>query len=50
MNIINCGRREEGKSTLALYLAQQRHCGIVVWDPRGMYSGVYVSGSDELAS
>jgi len=48
MNINICGRREEGKTTLAMYLARQRHKGIVVFDPRGMIQGVVVYGPDEL--
>jgi hypothetical protein len=48
LNINVCGRREEGKTTLAMYLARQRHTGIVVFDPRGMIQGVVVYGPDEL--
>jgi hypothetical protein len=48
MNIICCGRREEGKTTLAIALAKQRHSGIVVFDPRAMVVGVPVYGVDDL--
>jgi hypothetical protein len=48
VNINVCGRREEGKTTLAMSLAKKRHAGIVVFDPRGMISGIVVWGPDEL--
>jgi hypothetical protein len=48
MNINVCGRREEGKTTLALYLVKKRHKGVVVFDPRGMIQGIVVWGPDEL--
>lgn len=34
-NVNIVGRREEGKTTLALYLSR-RYAGRVIWDPRGM--------------
>jgi hypothetical protein len=48
MNINICGRREEGKTTLAMYVAAQRHKGVVAFDPRGMIEGVVVWGPDDL--
>lgn len=39
MNLIVCGRRLEGKSTLSLKLARESHRGIVIFDPRGMFAG-----------
>jgi hypothetical protein len=48
LNINICGRREEGKTTLAMHLARARHRGIVAFDPRGMIQGVVVYGPDEL--
>lgn len=48
MNIICCGRREEGKTTLAIFLARQRHSGVIVFDPRSMVSGLSVYGVDDL--
>lgn len=48
MNIICCGRREEGKTTLAIALAKQRHKAVVVFDPRAMCVGVPVYGVDDL--
>jgi hypothetical protein len=50
MNLLICGRREEGKTTLAMHLARQRHKGIVVFDPRAMIQGVVVYSPDELRS
>lgn len=52
MNIIVCGRREEGKTTLAMFLARHHpkagHEGVVAFDPRGMLDGHIVYGSGEL--
>lgn len=48
MNLIVCGRRLEGKSTLSLWLASKYSRGIVVFDPRGMYSGTRCSTADEV--
>lgn len=48
MNIITCGRREEGKTTLAMFLARKYHKGIVVFDPRGMIGGIIVYNVDDL--
>ena len=31
-----------------MHLAKKRHAGIVVFDPRGMISGIVVWGPDEL--
>lgn len=47
-NIICCGRREEGKTSLAVWIAKQRHTGIIVFDPRAMVVGVPVYGVDDL--
>jgi hypothetical protein len=48
LNINVVGRREEGKTTLAMYLAASRYKGRVVFDPRGMIEGVICNGSDDL--
>lgn len=48
MNIINVGRRKEGKTTLAKHLAFRSYAGVVMFDPRNMISGVVVSSGDEL--
>ena len=48
MNIVCCGRREEGKTTLAMHIARKHHRGVVVFDPRGMINGTIVYGSSEL--
>ena len=48
MNIICCGRREEGKTTLAMFLARKHHKAVFAFDPRGMIDGVIVYGSDDL--
>ena len=48
MNIIIVGRREEGKSTLALYLAYQSHAAVFVFDPRGMFDGHVVQSPEQL--
>lgn len=47
-NIICCGRREEGKTSLAVSLAKQRHSGVIAFDPRAMIVGVPVYGVDDL--
>ena len=46
-NVNMVGRREEGKTTLALYRAQQ-YTAKVIWDPRGMISGIVVCNPDDL--
>lgn len=50
-NINIVGRREEGKTTLALFLAR-RYCAKVIWDPRSMIgsrdTAVIVSNPDDL--
>jgi len=48
LNSICVGTRGEGKSTLALYLANQSHTAIVVFDPRGMFDGHIVYSAGEL--
>lgn len=48
MNIIIDGSREEGKTTLAMSIAQSRHAGVVVFDQRGMIEGIVCWGEDEL--
>lgn len=48
MNSIVIGTRGEGKSTLALWLANQTHAAVIVFDPRAMYGGHVVESSDEL--
>jgi hypothetical protein len=48
VNIICCGRREEGKTSLAVYLAKQRHRAVIAFDPRAMVAGVPVYGVDDL--
>lgn len=47
-NIITCGRREEGKTTLSMYLARRDHPGVVVFDPRGQIAGIVVYNCDDL--
>lgn len=49
MNLIVCGRRLEGKSTLSLKLARDQHRGVVVFDPRGMFAGCRCSDAAEVA-
>jgi len=49
MNSIAVGGREEGKSTLALFLAYTTHKAVFVFDPRGMFSGHVVNSPDELS-
>lgn len=39
-NVLVCGTRKTGKSTLALYLAMQWRGTVVIFDPRGSYRGV----------
>lgn len=48
MNSICVGGREEGKSTLSLWLAYRTHAAVIVFDPRGMYEGVVVQHAYEL--
>jgi hypothetical protein len=48
MNILVVGRRREGKSTLALYLAEQSHKALIVFDPRGMFDGEVVTSGEQL--
>lgn len=49
MNLIVCGRRHEGKSTLSLHLARQTHGrAVVVFDPRGIFEGLRCADSGEL--
>jgi hypothetical protein len=38
MNILVCGVRQTGKSTLALYIAKQWGGTVVIWDPRGSFA------------
>jgi len=47
-NIICCGRREEGKTSLAIAIAKQRHAAVIAFDPRAMIVGVPVYGVDDL--
>lgn len=47
-NIICCGRREEGKTSLAIAIAKQRHSAVIAFDPRAMIVGVPVYGVDDL--
>lgn len=46
-NVNIVGRREEGKTTLALYRAQP-YKAKVIWDPRGMIAGIVVCNPDDL--
>jgi hypothetical protein len=48
MNINIVGQREEGKTTLALYLARQHNPAVIVFDPRGNIEGAVVWGPDEM--
>lgn len=49
-NILIIGRRRQGKSTLALFIARRRHKTIVIWDPNSQYNGFHTLYSlDELA-
>jgi len=48
VNVIAAGRREEGKDTLMLWHAKQRHAGVVIFDQRGLYSGIHCWNADEL--
>lgn len=48
MNTVIVGRMKQGKTTLALWMARQKHSAVVAWDPRGMIEGVVVWGPDEL--
>ena len=49
MNVLVCGRMKEGKTTLAIHLAQEWAPGVIVWDPRHMIEGgTYVSSGEEL--
>jgi hypothetical protein len=48
MNSVCIGRREEGKSTLALFLAHTTHTAVVVFDPRGIFAGHIVRSKEEL--
>ena len=48
MNSIAVGSREEGKSTLALYLAYSSHKAVFVFDPRGIFGGHVVHSGEEL--
>ena len=49
MNDLVVGRREEGKTTLAKWLLEQRHAGGIAYDPRGMIEGrVIVHDLDSL--
>jgi hypothetical protein len=47
MNVNVVGRRLEGKTTLALWRCRM-YAAKVIWDPRGMISGVIVSTPDDL--
>jgi hypothetical protein len=48
VNSIVVGGREEGKSTLALYLAYCSHRAVFVFDPRGIFHGHIVHDPEEL--
>lgn len=48
MNSIFCGRRKEGKTTLAIYHALMSSPGVVVWNPRLNIEGIQVHDADEL--
>lgn len=50
MNVLCCGTRRTGKSTLGLWLAKQWRGTIVIFDPRGSYShaGVQCASVEEL--
>src|ERR1035438_6457449 len=48
MNSIAVGGREEGKTTLALWLARQSHLAVFVFDPRGIFVGEVVYSPEEL--
>src|SRR5271165_6715162 len=48
MNSIAVGGREEGKTTLALWLARQSHQQVFVFDPRGIFQGTVVHDPEQL--
>ena len=49
MNFLVCGRMKKGKTTLALYLAEQHSPGRVAWDSKhDIVGAVYVTNSEEL--
>ena len=47
-NINIVGRRLEGKTTLAMYLAKRKYKARVAWDPRCMLRGVLIYNVDDL--
>lgn len=50
-NVIVCGRMKEGKTTLAMHLANEWSPGVVFWDPRHqtrVKDATYVYTADEL--
>jgi len=42
MNVLCAGRMKEGKTTLAIYLAQQWSPGVIIWDPRHMIGDNFI--------
>ena len=48
MNILIIGTRDEGKTTLAMFKARERHDAVVAFDPRGMIKGYVVRSPEEL--
>jgi hypothetical protein len=48
LNVNIVGRREEGKTTLAMYIARKKYGAVAVYDPRGMIEGVICNGPDDL--
>jgi len=51
MNVLCCGRMKQGKTTLAIWLANNWSPGVVIWDPRHMIEvegATYVSDGEEL--
>lgn len=48
MNILVCGTQDEGKTTLARWLARQRHSCVVDFDPKGDIPGHVVYSAEEL--
>lgn len=49
MNSVICGRRKEGKSTLAYALAKKLYGeGVIIFDPRAIFSGIRIASAEEL--
>lgn len=49
MNVFILGRMQEGKSTLAIHVAQEEHALVIFWDPRHQVdNGIIVHTSEQL--